>query len=203
MRQMFLVTILCIVLTVSACAGQAGDSGSDGNGETSENATPIATIKGVSPAYTQVASNGKITFTDGLNGISVDYPDDWIGDQIRGGTRSPSMFIFTSYYRIPGMADPRTIDGETVITLTIIPPRDNNSIDALIKSQKETWVKDGTKILSEENVTLANGVTATAFVIDAYYGQAYNLFTVVGGKLIFCEGTGDLEAAKAVCLSIR
>ena len=116
MRQMFLVTILCIALTVSACAGQAGDSAQTGNGETSENATPIATIKGVSPAYSQVASNGKVTFTDGLNEISVDYPDDWIGDQVRGGTRSPSMFIFTSYYRIPGMADPRTIDGETVIT---------------------------------------------------------------------------------------
>lgn len=198
MRMKWIYFLLITVLSLSACSGQSNEIALP-----TEDVMPIATARRVDPGITNVVSNGIITFTDSDTGISLDYPEGWIMDQVRGGTRSPSVFVFTNYRVIPGLMD--KIDPEdTVIYLTIPQPQPDGSLADLIDSYRQTWEKEGSSIASAEEVTLTNGQPGKVFLVDSYLGrQYYYLFTQVGEKLVFIEAFGVLTPVPAIALSIR
>ena len=149
------------VLILAACSGHPAATLAP-----AEDVTPVATIRGVDPGITSVVSNGIVTFTDSASGISLDYPEGWIMDQVRGGTRSPSVFVFTNYFHIPALMDKIPPD-ETAIYLTILQPNPEATLPGLIDSYKQQWAAEGSIILTEEKVTLASGQPGTAGLLDS------------------------------------
>ena len=189
---------LVFVLILAACNGQPNVTSLP-----AEDVTQVATVRRVDPGITNVVSNGIITFTDSASGISLDYPEGWIMDQVRGGTRSPSVFVFTNYFHIPALMDKIPPD-ETAVYLTILQPNLEATLPGLIDSYKQQWAAEGSTILTEENVTLASGQPGTAILLDSYLGrQYYYLFTAAGEKLIFIEAIGDLAPVPAIAMTVR
>lgn len=164
---------------------------------------PVATVRGVDPGFTTSASNGIVTFTDSVSGISLDYPEGWIMDQVRGGTRSPSVFVFTNYDHIPSVMDAIPAD-TTAVYLTVLKPNPDATLPGLVDSYKQQWLTEGSTILTEEDVILASGQPGKAFLLDSYLGrQIYYLITAVGETPVVVEGNGDLAPVAAVALSVR
>lgn len=191
----FLNSILVLSFVLASCAAPAT--------ATPAPASPEPTVRGVEPMYTNAASNGVITFTDSVSGISLDYPEGWIMDQVRGGTKSPSVFVFTNMFHIPSLMDKIT-DDVTVIYLTILIPSPEQSLNGMEESFKAQWQKEGSTIVSEQAVTIANGQAGVEIVLDSYIGRRnYFLLTQAGGKFLYFEGLGDLTPVKAIAFSVR
>lgn len=198
MRTKWIFYLLAVVLGLSACSGEVAETSLP-----AENVTPVATVRRADPMITKVVSNGIVTFTDSVSGISLDYPEGWIMDQVRGGTRSPSVFVFTNYRVIPSLMDKIGPD-ETVIYLTIPQPVENGSLASMIDSYRQLWEKESSVITSEKDVTLKGGQPGKEIIIDSYLGQPYYyLFTQVGETLVFIEAYGALDPIPAIALTIR
>lgn len=192
-----LILTLVFALGTSACGNQPAGTA------TEEIVTPVATARRVDPGYALVPSNGIVTFTDATSGISLDYPEGWIMDQVRGGARSSNVFVFTNYFHIPALMD-KIPDDETAIYLTILQPDPEATLAGMIEYYKAQWAKEGTVITSEENVTLKSGQPGTAFYVDSYLGRPYYyLFTSVNGTLVYIETLGDLAPVPAIALTVR
>ena len=198
MGKISMLIPLVVIFILVACSGQPTVTSLP-----AEDVTPVATVRRVDAGITKVVSNGIITFTDSASGISLDYPEGWIMDQVRGGTRSPSVFVFTNYFHIPALMDKIPPD-ESAVYLTILQPNPEATLPGLVDSYKQQWTVEGSTIVTEENVTLVSGQAGTAILLDSYLGrQYYYLFTAVGDKLLFIEAIGDLAPVPAIAMTVR
>lgn len=198
MHSRLMFFLLVFVFILPACSGQP-----DATSLPADEVTPLATARRVNAGITNVVSNGIVTFTDSASGISLDYPEGWMMDQVRGGTRSPSVFVFTNYGAIPSLMD-KIPPEDTVVYLTIPQPTPEGTLAGMIESYKQTWQKEGSNILSEEDVTLTSGQPGKVILMNSYLGkQVYYLFTQVGETLVFIESYGNLTPVPAIALSIR
>lgn len=193
--KIFWMGLICL-LALSAC-------GSGGTAQPMEDVTPVATVRGVDPKITNVVANGIVKFTDSVTGVSLDYPEGWIMDQVRGGARSPSVFVFTNYRAIPSIMD-NIPPEDTVVYLTILQPSPDQTLAGLIEIQKQKWLEEGSNILTEEDVTLTSGQPGKAILLNSYVGQRiYYLFTQIGDRLIYVEGMSELSPVASIALSVR
>ena len=198
MRQTLTMLLFAFALWISACSG--------GIVETPipvESAIPMETMRSFDPDYTITEGDGIKIFSDSITGISLDFPGDWLMDQVRGGLRSPSVFVFTNYRAIPSLID-KIEPEDTVIYLTIPQPRPDGSLIGLIDSYRQAWAEEGSSIVSEQEVTLNSGEPGKMFILDSHLGrQYYYLFTQAGERFVFIEAYGALEPVTAIALSIR
>lgn len=193
---------LCVILIAAALGLSACGSPSPATQPVTDN-TPIPTVRGEDPKMTNIPSGDIIIFTDAITGISLDYPEGWIMDQVRGGTRSPSVYVFTDYFHIPSLMD-NIPEDQTAVYLTILQINPEMTLTALVDSYKQQWAKEGSTIASEENLTLNSGQPGTAFYLDSYLGKPYYyLFTAIGERLLFIEALGDLTPVPAIALTVR
>ena len=198
MRSKLMLVLLSIVMILAACSGQP-----DATVVPADEVTPVATVRRVNPGITNVVSNGIVTFTDSVSGVSLDYPEGWMMDQVRGGKRSPSVFVFTNYGAIPSLMDKISAE-DTVIYLTIPQSKPDGTLAGMIDAYKQTWQEEGSSILSEEDVTLTSGRSGRYILLNSYLGkQFYYLFTQAGETLVFIEAYGNLTPVPAIALSVR
>ena len=197
MRPFHLLLFVAAVLGLSACGGSPSPTSAV------TDTTPIATVRGQDPHITVIPSNGLISFTDAVTGVSLDYPEGWIMDQVRGGTRSPSVFVFTNYGHIPALMD-KIPEHQTALYLNIMKPNPDTTLPGMIDGYKQQWIKEGSVIVTEENVILKSGQPAIAVYLDSYLGKPYYyLFTSVGDQLVVIEALGDLAPVPAIALTVR
>jgi hypothetical protein len=193
MRIKFLLAGWMLTLILSSCAPAATET---------QSVTPVATKIVSGESFTQVASNGIVTFTDPDGPITLEYPEGWLIAPVAGGSRIPTVYLLTSLDYIPNVSV-RVPDGETVVMISTKTWNPKNDLVGFADQQTKDLVSSGSTIVSEEDVIGKNGKTAKYFVVDAPEGRIYLILTIAGDKYVVLSGRGDPAAIRAIGLSVR
>jgi hypothetical protein len=165
--------------------------------------TPTEAFLETIPVATEVITPPLSTYQDPNYGFTFDYPSAWMLDPVSFGSRAPAGYQLTSWYHEPGLVN-ETPTGETILNITIQLWDPNNDLKAFTENRQNAWKASGFSLQSTEDLVLANGNPAKAFVITTPDGShGYFLFTTLGDDYLVISGNGNIELLDLVARSIR
>ncbi len=175
--------------------------------ETTAAPSPTATIEPTLPTATLPASTitpavDLKTHTDMESGFSFDYPAAWMLDAVSLGSRAPTGYQLTSWPHEPGMVSDVPAGG-TIMNIIIQLWDPKADLAAYVDMRKMALEGSGITILSETDLTLANGASAKEIITESADGQGYFLFSTLGENYLVASGNGDLELIGLVARSLR
>lgn len=161
-----------------------------------------STDGGPAPVATEMVVTEVTTRVDEAYGYQFDYPSAWMLDAVVPGSRAPGGYQLTSWTHEPGMIS-EVAPGGTVMNIWIQLWDPKADLAAFVEQRKSAWEASGIAIVSEEDLTLANGESAKEFVIESAGHSSYMLLTVLGENYLVASGDGDLELVRQVARSLR
>lgn len=165
--------------------------------------TPTEAFLETIPIATEVITPLLTTYQDPNYGFTFDYPSAWMLDPVSFGSRAPAGYQLTSWDHEPGLVNETPL-GETILNITVQQWDPKNDLKAFAENRQVAWDASGFSLQSIEDLVLANGNPAKAFVITSPDGSnGYFLFTTLGDDYLVISGNGNLELVDLVARSIR
>lgn len=130
------------------------------------------------------------TYRDQEAGFTFDYPASWTTGYSEGGSRG----------RTASLVAP---DGNTLgVTVYLWEPV--NDLDAWVDHRRRPWIDSGMTILSEQELTTADGHRVVQITVQTQTGeQALFALTTVGDRYLELGGAGDLHLLAEVVGTLR
>lgn len=207
MKRYTLFIFLIAMLGLSACAAPAMEPEVVAETETPESISPPTDMgmpvpqEGNEPVPTEMVAIELVSYRDPESGLAFDFPADWMLDKVVLGERAPSGFQLTSWVHEPGMVS-EVPEGGTILNILVQRWDPKGDLAAFSENRKIAWESSGFTILSENNLTLANGQPAIEFIVQAPDDQAYHLFSTLGEEYLVISGSGDIESIAQIAHSI-
>ena len=158
--------------------------------------------EGGEPVPTKMAAIELVSYQNPESGLAFDFPAGWMLDKVVLGERAPSGFQLTSWAHEPGMV-PEVPEGGTILNILVQRWDPKGDLAAFSENRKIAWESSGFSILSENNLTLANGQPAIEFIVQAPDDQAYHLFSTSGEDYLVISGSGNIESIAQITHSIK
>ncbi len=195
MRTYFLLT-LALMLTLAACAPASTPTLPPASPVTVDSSTAVpATEVSAPPAETQ-------TYTDSAYGFSFDYPAAWMLDVVTLGDRAPHSIQLTSWQHEPGMIS-EVPAGATIVNVTVQRWDPKGDLAAFGQHMQEAWNNSGNSVVSQSELSLADGRAAQEYVLHAADGEGYFLLTTLGDNYLVVSGSGNVETLRQIGRSLR
>jgi len=154
------------------------------------------------PSATEMVVTDITTYIDDAGGYRFDYPSAWMLDEVVFGSRAPGGYQLTSWAHEPGLISEVAPDG-TVMNILIQLWDPKADLAAFVQQRKSAWASSGIAIVSEEDLTLANGAPAKEFVTESQGQIGYSLFSVLDENYLVASGEGELDLIRQVARSLR
>jgi hypothetical protein len=139
------------------------------------------------------------TYRDESAGFELDYPADWTLDpNSQVGVRGGQALLLS-----PGTTPQALAEGGTRVSIVTYIWDPKNDLDAYVAQRKTAWDASGFPITREEQVQLADGRSATIFVLETPEQPSFALLTTVGEDYLQIGGEGDLELVEKIARTLR
>jgi hypothetical protein len=132
------------------------------------------------PPVQEPASDEFAVYRNSENGFELDYPASWrLDEQVLGSRASGALFY---------AAD---TDEEPIFSAVVYFWEPNN-LDAWVDQRRQSWPGSNAAVLSEEELTVADGQRAVKFELLWLGGQTTNhLFMEIGDRYLELVSSGD------------
>jgi hypothetical protein len=139
------------------------------------------------------------TYTDTNAGFELDYPADWTLDpSSQIGVRGGQALLLS-----PGTTPETLANGGTRVSITTYLWDPKNDLDAYVAQRKIAWDASGFAITREEQWQLADGRTASVFVVKTPEQPTFTLFTNIGEDYLQIGGDGDAALVEEIAHTLR
>ncbi len=219
MKHLIVTLLFVFSLLASACSTSAPKSTQPSkSGPVADQKNPVAiptrpeiitTTPELPPSATNTPQPTTATaqtslYRDEQAGFELDYPTGWmmeastkIGDRGSQGT-------LTSWQHPPRDLVKDRPAGSTLVALTVYKWEPTNDLAAFSAHRKEAWIASGSKILTEESVTLTGSHSAQIYQIETPDKlQAFFMVTVVGSDYLELSGDGDTALIQQLAMTTR
>ena len=141
------------------------------------------------------------TFRDEVNGFELDYPAEW--NEIGGETQSRGYFQQIVSWEQPPGGITEIPEGGTVLQIAVYAWEPVNDLDARLEMRRDNFTNSGNRILADEDITLASGVSVQRILVEVSDGPALFFFTTLGDLYLELSGSGDIDMLDAAMRSLR
>jgi hypothetical protein len=132
------------------------------------------------PPVQEPTSDETAVYRNSENGFELDYPASWRLDEQVLGSRASGAFFYV----------PDT-DEEPIFSAVVYLWEPNN-LDAWLEQRRQSWPGSNAAVLSEEELTAADGQRAVKFELLWLGGQTTNhLFMEIGDRYLELVSSGD------------
>ena len=187
--------IFSAMLTLSLLACSPNEPGNDPAIDTvpaSPSSESVPTI-GVSeePADDGAVSFTSTTYRDELHGFELEHPESWtVSDP-------PEQYSRGSIVQL-------TAEGEPVLDIAVQLWEPTNDLEAFIELRNQAWEGSGTKILSEDRLSIDENVEGARFVVRTASGEeAMFFYAAIGDRYLALSGAGDVALLSKIVETVR
>ena len=204
-RFSFIVFIL--VVWLATCSGpkpdnpaRVGAAPATDIPASATNVPPTPTETLTPAAKLPAASFDAQTYVNKEAGFALDYPTGWTLNEMVVGPRGTQVQFLSK----PELKDAATIPaGETRFVGTIYLWDPKNDLAAYVAHWKDAWSASGFTILSEEQLTLEQGLPAVMFTVQSAENQIVFLVTALKDQYLVLSGEGNLDLVKRMMARLR
>ena len=133
------------------------------------------------PPVQEPTSDETAVYRNSENGFELDYPASWRLDEQVLGSRASGAFFY--------VAD---TDEEPIFSAVVFLWDPKNDLDAWLEQRRQSWPGSNAAVLSEEELTVADGQRAVKFELLRLGGQTTNhLFMEIGDRYLELVSSGD------------
>ena len=127
------------------------------------------------------ASDETAVYRNSENGFELDYPASWYLDEQVLGSRASGALFYTA-----------DTDEESIFSAVVYLWDPKNDLDAWLEQRRQSWPGSNAAVLSEEELTVADGQRAVKFELLWLGGQTTNhLFMAIGDRYLELVSSGD------------
>ncbi len=194
-RKMMLVSVLALVLILTACTQVDTPTAAPTELIPTETMTVATEESAEEELATEEPERFPQVYTDEAAGIQFSYPEGWtLSDEQVVGERASQIALLS-----PGSTLEMTADGGARIVLVTYQWDPKNDLSAYITQRITAWEASGFSIQSEKSVDLGNGQTLVLFDIKtAEQTQVLFAFTNSGEDYLQLSGDGDLDLCREI-----
>ena len=201
-KTILILTVLAISLTACASPG-ATSPATEPVSAPVDNSMPVpgadvteTIVEGKMPA----PSFESQTYIDEAAGFALDFPAGWTVKETAAGDRGAQSVLLST----PEIADLETLPpGATRVAVNVNQWDPKNDLDAYVAHRKVAWDASGFAITREEQLQLADGRPAYAFVVQTPEQPTFMLFTTVGQDYLQIAGDGDSALVEEIAHTVR
>jgi hypothetical protein len=159
------------------------------------------------PTPTSMPAGERLTYTDPVAGISMDYPASWYleSSALRHAEESFGYSVSVASWDIlnpptpSGKGQNGVPEGGTKIDVAVT--KQAMTLEEAVAQQEQN--ESGSPILARKDITLASGLPAVILDFEGPFSPIRTLITVLNGNIIYVSGYGNLEPYEAIALSLR